>query len=82
MKQILINVTYKIPNNGFKSRTISKTITERRAFVDSLLENQRKVENRLDSVVKLADMVIDDATASGFTLKRIQETLEQKVKDR
>lgn len=63
-------------------KAISKTITERRAFVDSLLENQKKVENRLDSVVKLADMVIDDATASGFTLKRIQETLEQKVKDR
>jgi len=73
---------YILSNYTEELRGISKTITERKAYVDSFLEKYHSIENRLDAVVKLADMVIDDATASGFTLKRIQETLEQKVHDK
>lgn len=73
---------YILSNYTDELRQISKTITERKAYVDSFLERYRSIENRLDAVVKLADMVIDDATATGFTLKRIQETLEQKVHDK
>lgn len=83
IKQTLDRVRgYILASHGESLRSVSKTITERKAYVDYLLERWRKIETNLDMVVKLSDMVIEDCDANGYTLMRIQNTLEQKGKDR
>jgi len=55
---------------------------ERRAVIESVLSKAVRMTDRLDHVIKLAGLVIEDADASGFTLKRIGDILAIKARDR
>lgn len=90
MKAMKEHLTIKQALNRLRSFIIaeyseflpSPSITEKRNYVDSILEKWRKREEDLEFVIKIADVVIDDCNQCGFTLKRIQELLEQKVHDK
>jgi len=57
-------------------------MTERKGYVELLLAPLIKQEERLKLVTKIADEVIEDADSAGFMLKRINDALEMKSKDR
>ena len=58
------------------------TITERKATIDYALNEIDNLVERLKFVVKIADVVIEDTDAAGYSLHRIGTLLEQKSKDR
>ena len=67
--------------NKFLTKQAS-TVTERKLWVDYVLEPIVSKAERLDHVVHICDVIIEDCDSAGFTLKRINETLEQKSRDK
>jgi hypothetical protein len=55
---------------------------ERRAVIENALAKAVRMLNRLDHVIKLAGLVIEDADAAGFTYKRIGDVLAIKARDK
>lgn len=62
--------------------TEAKTLADRKAIVQDQLRDVIKVKKRLEGVMKLADMVIEDCDAAGYSSLRINQMLELKSKDR
>lgn len=60
----------------------AKTLADRRALVEVVIDDVVKIMKDLNNVMKMSDMVIEDCTAAGFTLKRIGDLLALKSHER
>lgn len=61
---------------------LGSSVTERKQLVDFSLHKISIIIEKLEFVIKLADVVIDDCDAAGYTLHRIGILLDSKAKDR
>lgn len=67
--------------HGDDIRSRFKTIRERTDFVNSFMAASRAALNRLEGVSDMADVVIDDFDATGWTSKRIIDVLALDASD-
>ncbi len=58
------------------------TITSQKAQVDVYLRQFIEIKRNLENIMKMADLVLTDVDAAGWSLKRIQEALDSSKKDR
>ncbi len=63
-------------------KAMSGTVTERKATVDYILNNLDDLIERLEHVVHIADVIIEDCDQAGFTMKRIGDMLEQRSREK
>jgi len=63
-------------------KSMTGTITERKALVDYLLADLDNLIERLRHVENICNVIIEDCDAAGYTLHRIGTMLEQKSRDR
>lgn len=75
-KYILVNYRQQMKDEG------STNITAQRMVCDDILKMFIREKLELDTIVQIADMVISDIDAAGWSLKRISDTLEQSARDR
>lgn len=59
-----------------------KTLSDRRSAVDNCLRKAIRSAKRLNGATKVADLVIEDCDAAGFSLRRVNEVLTMKSVDR
>lgn len=57
-------------------------VNDQKMFIERLLKNFISLKENLETVMKVADVIIEDVDAAGWGLKRISETLEQLSRDR
>jgi len=72
-----ILVTYQ---KEFKELGIG--VTNQKNSTENILSPFLNFKRQLDSVLRIADLVIEDIDSAGWGLKRIQETIEQSSRDR
>ena len=58
------------------------TMTERKAIVDYLLNDLSELIDRLDHVVHICDVIIEDCDAAGYMLLRVGSMLDQRSRDK
>lgn len=69
----------------FKYATIlagEKTVTERKAIVEDILHSAIGAKRRLEGVMKMGDLVLDDAKQASYGLSRINAILVARQKER
>ena len=71
-----------IPARYAKELKVFGSITERKMIVEYLVENLTDLIDRLEHVVHICDVVIEDCDQAGYTLMRINTMLEQKSRDK
>lgn len=58
------------------------SVNERKQYIDAVCQPMIKVVTNLKNVYKLAELVVADCDAAGYTMKRIGDVLALKSKDR
>lgn len=58
------------------------TLTAQKGYIDARLSDHSGLLDRIDMVMKTADMVIEDIDASGWGLKRISDSIDQAIRDK
>lgn len=59
-----------------------KTLTDRKNAVDSVLSGLHTTVKRLEGAEKIANLLVEDCDAAGYTLQRITEVLKMKSVDK
>jgi hypothetical protein len=63
-------------------KKVASTVTERKQFMDYILQPIERIKDKLSFVIKLCDAIIEDCDAAGHTLYRIGLLLDSKAKDK
>ena len=70
------DVLYKYILSEHRNKIPGKTKEERNHYIDNILESANRLIYKLENVIEIADLVIDDCDKAAWVISQIVKTLE------